>query len=67
MYTTTGTNLSAYPGMAQASADALESGAFWDTTAATASRIVLPLALFATSFSTTADLLARHSCSGVGQ
>jgi len=63
--TTTGNNLAAYPGMATASADALESGAFWGTTAATAEWVIVPAAVGATAFSTTADLYARWTCRNV--
>jgi hypothetical protein len=63
--TTTGNNLAAYPGMATASADALESGAFWGTTAATAEWVIAPAAVGATAFSTTADAYARWSCQDV--
>lgn len=62
---TTGSNLAAYPGMATASADALESGAFWGTSAAIAEWVIAPVAVGATSFSTTADAYARWSCRNV--
>jgi RHS repeat-associated protein len=61
----TATNLSAYPGMAIASADAAETGLFWATTATTAEWLVVPIATAATVFSTTADLDARFTCRNV--
>lgn len=63
--TTTGKNLASYPGMATASADALESGAFWGTTAATAEWAIAPATVGAAAFSTTADAYARWSCRNV--
>ena len=63
--TITGNNLAAYPGMAAASADALEAAAFWATTATTAEMLIAPLAVAATTFSTTADALARWECRNV--
>ena len=63
--TATSNNLSSYPGMAAASADAAETGLFWGTTAATAEWVIVPVATAATVFSTTADLDARWTCRNV--
>lgn len=63
--TATSNNLTSYPGMVGASADAAEAGLFWGTTATTAEWIVVPAATAATVFSTTADLNARWACRNV--
>ena len=63
--TTTGANLMAYPGMATAGANAVESGAFWATTAETAAWVVAPAIVGVGAFSTTADAYARWTCRGV--
>jgi hypothetical protein len=63
--TTTGNNLAAYPGMAGAAADALEAGAFWGTTATTASQALAVGVTAAFFFSTTADAYARWVCRDV--
>jgi RHS repeat-associated protein len=63
--TTTGNNLAAYPGMAAASADALEAGAFWGTTAATLGEALAVGLTAVAAFATTADAYARWVCRDV--
>jgi RHS repeat-associated protein len=63
--TATGTNLAQYPGMAVASADALEAGAFWTTTAATGGTILAGGVAAVSAFSTGADYWARQQCKDV--
>ena len=63
--TTTGNNLASYPGMAGAVADALETGAFWGTTAATMGEAIAVGATGGTVFATTADAYARWVCRDV--
>ena len=65
LLTTTGTNLAQYPGIAVASADALETGAFWTTTAATGGTIIAGGAAAVTAFSTGADYWTRQQCKDV--
>jgi hypothetical protein len=60
--TTTSNNLAAYPGMATASANALEAGAFWGTTATTAAQGLAVVGTAVFFFSTTADAYARIAC-----
>ncbi len=61
----TATNLANYPGQALAAETAAETSAFWATTAVTAEWVVLPAAVGATAFSTTADAYARWECRNV--
>ena len=63
--TATGTNLAQYPGMAAASADALEAGAFWTTSAATGGTILAGGIAAVSAFSTGADYWARQQCKDV--
>jgi len=63
--TTTGNNLAAYPGMSGAAADALETGAFWKTTAGTFGSISSVAIIGITSFATMADAYARWACRNV--
>jgi hypothetical protein len=63
--TTTGNNLAAYPGMASASANALEAGAFWGTTAATLGSAIAVAVTGVSAFATTADAYARWVCRDV--
>lgn len=63
--TTTGKNLAAYPGMATASANALEAGAFWGTTTATAGSAIAVGLTGASSFATTAHAYAIWACRNV--
>jgi RHS repeat-associated protein len=65
LLTTTGTNLAQYPGMAAASADALEAGAFWTTTAATTGTVLFAGVAAVTTFSTGADYWARQQCTNI--
>jgi RHS repeat-associated protein len=60
--TATGQNLAAYQGLLAASADALEAGAFWTTTAATGGTILAGGVAAVTAFSTGADHWARQQC-----
>jgi RHS repeat-associated protein len=60
--TVTGNNLMEYPGLSGAAADALETGAFWSTTAATVGSAVAVGIAGATGFSTAADAYARWEC-----
>ena len=63
--TATGTNLAQYPGMAAASADALEAGAFWTTSAATGGTILAGGVAAVSAFSTGANYWARQQCKDV--
>jgi hypothetical protein len=63
--TTTGKNLAAYPGMASASADALEAGAFGGTTSATLGEALAVVLTGISAFATTADSYARWVCRDV--
>jgi uncharacterized protein RhaS with RHS repeats len=65
IYTATGNNLIQYPGLSGAAADALETGAFWSTTAATVGTAVAVGVAGATGFSTAADAYARWECRNV--
>ena len=65
LLTTTGTNLAQYPGIAVASADALETGAFWTTTAARGGTIIAGGVAAVTAFSTGADYWTRQQCKDV--
>jgi RHS repeat-associated protein len=63
--TVTGRNMLQYPGLAAAGADALEAGAFWTTTAATAGAVVGISASAVVAFATAADHWAREQCKNV--
>ena len=63
--TITGNNLTQYPGTAAAAADALETGAFWTTTATTISYLLAVPISAAGGFALGADALARWECRDV--
>ena len=62
--TTIGNNLTAYPGMAGAAADALEKGAWWANTSSLVLKVFEGAGLFG-GFATGADLGARWLCRDV--
>jgi hypothetical protein len=59
---TTASNLANYPGMAAAAADNVEASLWYANTSAAVDVVVAPVGAFATSFSTTADVVGRFSC-----
>jgi RHS repeat-associated protein len=63
--TATGKNLVQYPGMAAASADALEAGAMWTSIGAATAETLGAAAAAATAFATAADYWARQQCKNV--
>jgi RHS repeat-associated protein len=63
--TITGNNLTQYPGTAAAAADALETGAFWTTTATTLSYLLAVPISGAGGFALGADAMARWECRNV--
>ena len=65
IYTITGENLAAYPGLAGASADALETGAALTTTAGTIGAGISVGITAIGAFSTTADFMARYACQDI--
>ena len=63
--TATGQNLAGYPGLAAASADALEAGAYVTATAATIGTILAVTLTGVTVLATDADYEARQQCQNV--